>query len=121
MTAAYWVLAGPLALFYLYAGGLKTARSRERLRPMMAWVDSTPMPVVRAIGAAEVLGAVGLVLPPATGIAPAAALPAAVGFVLLQLAATGVHLRGGDRRIALNLTLLATAAAAVTLAAAVWR
>ncbi len=120
MTAAYWVLAGLLALFHLYAGGLKTARSREQLRPMMAWVDSTPMPVVRAIGAAEVLGAVGLVLPPLTGVAPGAALAAAVGFLLLQLAATGVHLRGGDRRIALNLTLLLAAAVTVPLAAAVW-
>lgn len=49
MNAAYWIPAGPLALFYLYAGALKAVRSRERLRPMMAWVDSTPMPAVRAI------------------------------------------------------------------------
>lgn len=64
----------------------------------------------------EVLGAAGLILPPATGIAPWLALVAAVGFVVLQLLATRVHLRRGDRQIALNLALIAVAAVTVWLA-----
>ena len=116
MNVAYWIVAGLLALFYLYAGGVKVIQSRERLQPMMAWVDSTPMPAVRAIGVVEVLGAIGLVLPPLTGVASWLALAAAVGFVVLQLAATGVHLRRGDRQIALNLTLVLVAAATTWLA-----
>ncbi|OLF07049.1 DoxX family protein [Actinophytocola xanthii] len=117
MNVAYWIVAGLLALFYGYAGGIKVLRTREQLQPMMAWVDSTPMPVVRTIGTLEVLGAIGLVLPPLTGIAPWLALAAAVGFVLLQLGATAVHLRRGDRQIALNIGLLLAAAGAVWLAA----
>ncbi|CAM5234744.1 DoxX family protein OS=Streptomyces tendae OX=1932 GN=GUR47_18225 PE=4 SV=1 [Streptomyces tendae] len=120
MNVAYWIVAGLLAAFYLYGGALKVVRSRAGLRPMMAWVDSTPMPAVRAIGLVEVLGAAGLVLPPLTGVAPWLALAAAVGFVVLQIAATGVHLRLGDRRVALNLALLATAAVTAALATA-WR
>ncbi|GLW01480.1 DoxX family protein [Streptomyces lavendulae] len=116
MSAVYGILAGPLALFYLYGGGVKIARSRERLRPMMAWVDSTPMPAVRAIGVIEVLGAFGLVLPLVAGSAPWPALAAAIGFVALQIGATGVHLRMGDRRIALNLTLMLVAAVTAWLA-----
>ena len=116
MNVAYWIVAGLLALFYLYGGGVKLLRSREQLRPMMAWVDSTPMPAVRAIGAVEVLGAAGLILPPLTGVAPWLALPAAIGFVVLQIAATRVHLRMGDRQIALNLGLVLTAAVTVWLA-----
>ncbi|MFF4753627.1 DoxX family protein [Streptomyces sp. NPDC002514] len=116
MNVAYWIVAGLLALFYLYGGGMKVVQSRERLRPMMAWVDSTPMPAVRAIGLIEVLGAIGLVLPPLTGIAPWLALAAAIGFVVLQIAATGVHLRLGDRRIALNLTLALSAVVTLWLA-----
>jgi len=116
VNVAYWIVAGLLALFYLYGGGVKLVRSREQLRPMMAWVDSTPMPAVRAIGAVEVLGAAGLVLPPLTGIAPWLALAAAIGFVVLQIAATRVHLRMGDRQIALNLGLVLTAAVTVWLA-----
>ena len=43
---------------------------------------------------------------------------AAVGFVLLQVGATGVHLRLGDCRIGLNLALVLAAAVTVWLAAA---
>ncbi|MBQ0852710.1 DoxX family protein [Streptomyces sp. BH-SS-21] len=118
LEPAYWIVAGLLALFYLYGGGVKVVRSREGLRPMMAWVDSTPMPAVRAIGVIEVLGAIGLILPPLTGIAPWLAPVAATGFVVLQIGATGVHLRLGDRRIALNIVLLLTAAVTVCWATA---
>lgn len=112
MNIAYWTVAGPLALFYSYAGTLKAVRSRDRLRPMMAWVDRLPLPALRALGAIEVPGAAGLVLPPLTGVAVVLATAAAVGFVLLQAGAIAVHLTGGDRRIALNAGL--TVAAAVT-------
>ncbi|MGW4073053.1 DoxX family protein [Streptomyces asiaticus] len=110
MKVAYWIVAGPLALFYLYGGGVKVIRSRDELRPMMAWVDTTPMPAVRVIGVIEVLGAIGLILPPLTGIAPWLALAAAIGFVILQIGATRVHLRRGDRQVALNITLFLAAA-----------
>ncbi|MFF1413898.1 DoxX family protein [Streptomyces sp. NPDC058289] len=118
MKNAYWIVAGLLALFYLYGGGVKVLRSREQLRPMMAWVDSTPMPAVRAIGVIEVLGAIGLVLPPLTGTAPWSALAAAIGFVVLQIGATVVHLRRGDRQIALNAGLFVAAAVTAWLATA---
>ncbi|WP_217170127.1 DoxX family protein [Streptomyces sp. AC512_CC834] len=116
MNVAYWIVAALLAAFYLYGGGLKVIRDRDRLRPMMAWVDSMPMPAVRAVGLVEVLGAAGLLLPPLTGVEPWLALAAAVGFVVLQIGATGVHLRLGDRQVALNITLLATAAVTAWLA-----
>ncbi|MBM9507920.1 DoxX family protein [Actinacidiphila acididurans] len=116
MNVAYWLLAGLLALFYLYGGALKVTRSRDRLRPMMAWVDTTPLPAVRAIGVIEVLGATGLILPPLTGVTPWLAPVAATGFVLLQLGAIRVHLALGDRQVALNLTLLLAAAVTVWLA-----
>ncbi|WP_037909035.1 DoxX family protein [Actinacidiphila yeochonensis] len=115
MTVAYWIVAALLALFYLYGGALKIVRSQEQLLPMMAWVDTTPMPAVRAIGAAEVLGAIGLVLPPLTGVAPGLALAAAVGLLVVQVGAIPVHLRRGDRQVAMNVALLAAAAAAIWL------
>ncbi|MBA6434815.1 DoxX family protein [Streptomyces sp. GMR22] len=113
MKVAYWIVAGLLALFYLYGGGVKVIRSRDELRPMMAWVETTPMAAVRAIGVIEVLGAIGLILPPLTGIAPWLALAAAIGFVILQIGATRVHLRRGDRQVALNITLLLAAAVTI--------
>ena len=120
MTVAYWIVAGLLALFYLYAGGLKVLRSPDQLRPMMGWIDTVPLRLVRAIGVLEVLGALGLILPPLTGIAPAVALAAAIGLVLLQVCAISLHLsRGEARLIGLNVVLLVLACVEIWLAT-VW-
>ena len=66
-------------------------QSRDQLRPKMGWVDTMPMPRVRLIGLLEVLGAIGLILPPITGIAPALAIGAAIGLVLIQIGAFRLH------------------------------
>ena len=97
MNIAYWIIAGLQALFYLYSGGVKLVQSKERLRPMMGWVDATPLGVIRTIGALEVLAAIGL--------------------TALQVGAIILHLsRGEARLIAMNVVLLATAATTVWLA-----
>lgn len=120
MTVAYWIVAALLTVVYLYAGALKLVRTREQLRPMMEWVENTPMWAVRAIGAVELLGAAGLILPPATGIAPALAIAAAAGFVVLQILATGVHIARGDKMIVLNVVMLVLGGAAGWLAVSRW-
>jgi uncharacterized membrane protein len=120
VVVAYWIVAAALAALYLYSGVLKLTRSREQLMPMMKWVEDTPMRLVRVIGALEVLGAAGLILPPLTGIAPWLAVAAAVGLVLLQIAATTLHLRRGEAgQIGFNLGLLVLAGLAAWLATGV--
>jgi hypothetical protein len=117
MKIAYWIVAGLLGVFYLYAGGKKVAQSKEQLAPMMGWVDTVPMWLVRLIGVIEILGVAGLVLPPLTGIAPALPMLAALGFVVLQVLATGLHLSRGEARVTgLNVALIALAGAAAWLA-----
>ena len=116
MTVAYWIVAGLLALVYLYSGGLKVVRSPDQLRPMMGWIDTLPLRLVRAIGVLEVLGALGLILPPLTGIASALALAAAIGFVLIQVGAISLHLsRGEVKLIGFNIVLLVLAGVAIWL------
>jgi hypothetical protein len=116
MLIAYWIIAGLLALFYLYSGGMKVIRSRAQLQPMMGWVENAPMAGVRVIGVLEVLAAIGLVLPPLTGIAPWLALVAAAGLVLVQIAAAILHLsRGEGKQVPMNVVLLVLAAVTVWL------
>jgi hypothetical protein len=116
MRVAYWIVAGLLALLYLYSGGSKVVRSKDQLRPMMGWVDSMPLGLVRTIGALEVLGALGLILAPLTGIAAGLALAAATGLVLIQVGALSLHLsRGEVKVIGLNIFLFALAAVAIWL------
>lgn len=116
MELAYWIVAGLLAVLYLYSGVLKVVRTQEQLRPMMGWVDQIPMPLVRTIGVLEVLGAAGLILPPLTGTAVGLAIAAAVGLVLIQVGAIAVHLsRKEVSVIGLNIGLLAAAGVTVWL------
>ena len=117
MKIAYWIVAGLLGVFYLYAGSKKVAQGKEQLAPMMRWVDTVPMWLVRLIGVVEILGVAGLVLPPLTGIAPVLALLAALGFVVLQVLATGLHLSRGEVKVTgLNVALIALAGVAAWLA-----
>ena len=117
MELAYWIIASLLAAFYFYAGGKKVAQSQEQLQPMMGWVDRVPMPLVRTIGALEILGAAGLVVPPLTGIAPGLAIAAAAGLALIQVGGIALHLsRGEARLIGLNIALLAAAGVTIWLA-----
>ncbi|MFB2599471.1 DoxX family protein [Herbiconiux sp. P17] len=115
MQIAYWVVAGVLTVFYLYSGGIKLLRSREKLRPMMKWVDDLPLGAVRAIGVVEVLGALGLILPPLLGVLPWLALAAAIGLVLVQVGAIIVHRRRREA-VWMNITLLVAAAVTCWLA-----
>jgi hypothetical protein len=62
----------------------------------------------------------GLILPPLTGIAPALALTAAIGLVLIQVGGISLHLsRGEAKMIGLNVALLILAGVEIWLAT-VW-
>jgi hypothetical protein len=116
VRVAYWIVAALLALLYLYSGGIKMVRSKDQLRPMMGWVDALPLKLIRAIGVLEVLGALGLVLPPLTRVVPGVALAAAVGLVLIQVGGISLHLsRGESKLIGLNVVLLTLAGVAIWL------
>jgi hypothetical protein len=119
VTVAYWVVAALLALVYLYSGGVKVLQSPDQLRPMMGWIDAMPLRLVRTIGVLEVLGALGLILRPLTGIAKTLALAAAVGLALIQVGGIALHLsRGEAKLIGLNVALLVLAGVAIWLSTA---
>ena len=107
MNIALWIIAGVLALLFLASGVQKLAQSREKLAATMRWADRFSAPAVKAIGVAEVLAAVGLIVPAALGIAPILVPLAATGLVLLMVGAIVTHLRLNERQpLAMNLTLL---------------
>ncbi|MFD3948347.1 DoxX family protein [Streptomyces sp. NPDC058579] len=66
MNTALWVIASVLALVFLAAGLIKISQSREKLSASgMAWTADFSPGTVKTVGAVEVLGALGLVLPAA--------------------------------------------------------
>jgi uncharacterized membrane protein YphA (DoxX/SURF4 family) len=108
MDVLLWILAGVLAIAFLGAGLMKATQPREALVTRMGWVEDFPQPVVRLIGVLEVLGAIGLVLPAAVGIAPVLVPIAATGLAVTMVGAAVVHLRRHEPpMVAVNLVLLA--------------
>ena len=105
---------------YLAAGGMKLAQPRQKLQASgMGFVEDFSAPSVKLVGAVEVLGALGLILPVITRIAPWLSVAAAIGLVLVQVGAIIVHVRRGEtNRLGMNIALLVLASVAVWLAAA---
>lgn len=122
MVIAYWIIAGLLALVYLMAGALKVFRSREQLIAAgQGWVEGANTGIVKLVGLLELAGALGLILPPLTGIAPSLAPMAALGLVLVQAVAIGVHMKLNDTKsLPVNIILLAMAVVAAWLGAALF-
>jgi hypothetical protein len=82
-----------LALGVGAAGVMKLAKSKAQLEtdPHMGWVRSFSQTEIKLLAAAELLGAVGVILPTATGIAPGVARLAAVCLATLMGGAVATH------------------------------
>jgi uncharacterized membrane protein YphA (DoxX/SURF4 family) len=112
MNVALWIAQVLLAVTFLGSGSAKLVMSKERmLATRQTGVRPFPLPAIRVIAASELLGALGIVLPWLTGIAPVLTPLAAVGMVGLMIGAAISHASLREYpQSALNLTLLAVAA-----------
>jgi VIT1/CCC1 family predicted Fe2+/Mn2+ transporter len=97
MNTAVWVVTSVLSIAYLAGGAMKAARPKDALAASgLTWVEDFSPAAVKAIGTAEVLGALGLVLPVLTGIATWLIPVAATCLALLMVGAAVTHLRRKD-------------------------
>lgn len=112
MNIALWIIASVLAAAFLMAGLMKATRPKATLAPTMAWVENFSAGTVKFIGVVEILGAIGLILPAALGIAPILTPLAATGLaIVMVLAIVTVHApRKEMQNIAVNAVLLLLAA-----------
>ncbi len=99
VSGALWLVQGLLAALFLYAGGMKLLLPIGVMTAQMA----IPLPGVflQFIGVAEVLGAVGLILPGLLGVRSGLTPLAAAGLVLIMCGATVLTLLGGGGALAL--------------------
>lgn len=111
MNALLWMLQVLLAVVFTYSGLWKISQPKERLIAVgQTGVAPFPMPVVRFTALAELLGAIGLVLPPLTGIATYLTPLAAVGFAVVMVGAMGSHAYLREpRNVALNVVIFIAA------------
>lgn len=110
MDIALWIVSGVLAAAYLTAGIMKTFTPKEKLQTSLPWAEDFSPATIKVIGISEALGAIGLILPWLTGIAPVLTPIAAAGLVIVQLLAIIVHIRRGETKvIVFNAVLLLAA------------
>ena len=90
MNYVVWIVQGLLALIFLFTGGTKL------ILPIEVLTEQTPLPglFVRFLGVAEVLGAIGLILPGLLRIWPVLTPLAASGLVIIVTGATVLTLVG---------------------------
>jgi putative oxidoreductase len=96
MKIALWVAQGALALAFLAAGVMKLAMPLAALHDSLSWTADVSGALVRLIGLAELLGALGLVLPSVMRMRPRLAPLAAAALALVMVLATIFHVARGE-------------------------
>lgn len=111
MNITLWIITGLLALAFLAAGAMKLTQPKAKLASAgQPWTEDFTAPSVKTIGALEVLGALGLILPALLGTATALVPVSAAALAALMIGAAIVHARRGEyRNITANAILAALA------------
>jgi uncharacterized membrane protein len=111
MNVLLWIVQAVLAAAFLMSGVMIATQPKEKLAPRLPWVEDFSAGTVRFIGVAELLGGLGLILPAATGIAPALTPIAATGLAVIMVLAAATHIRRKEPSgVAFNAALLVLAA-----------
>jgi hypothetical protein len=112
VNLALWIIAGILAAAFLFAGGNKIFTSYRKLTETRGagWTNDFSPLFIKLLGAVEVLGGLGLILPGAFNIATILTPLAASGIAVIMVGAGIVELRRHEPRHALlNLAYFALA------------
>lgn len=107
MNIALWIAQALLALVFVGSGLAKATMTRQRLVATgQTGVAPFPMPLIRTIAAFELLGAIGLIVPQVTGIAPMLTPLAAAGLAVLMIGAAVSHWSLGERKQVFGVNLV---------------
>ncbi|MCW3466187.1 DoxX family protein [Chitinophaga nivalis] len=92
MHTLLWILQGLLAAIFGYSGIMKSSQKRDKLVQVgQTGVANLSYPLIRFIGITEILGAIGIIVPQATGILPHLTAVSALGFAVIMLLAAPIH------------------------------
>ncbi|MHB1844399.1 MAG: DoxX family protein [Deltaproteobacteria bacterium] len=115
MNLVLWILSLLAAAAFVGAGVMKLATPKLKLDSDMAWAASWPASAVRLLALAEILGAIGLVVPWWVKVLPILTPIAAACLAVLMLGAIGTHakLKEPQRAVPSVLLLVITATIAI--------
>jgi uncharacterized membrane protein YphA (DoxX/SURF4 family) len=111
VETALWIVQVLLAAIFLVTGITKLTQPRLKMAAgPMRWAADVSDAQFRAVGVVEVLGAIGLIVPAALGVASLLTPLAAVGLVLTMVGAIRTHVRYAEvDRLAVPIVMLALA------------
>ena len=111
MNTLLWTLQIVLAVIFGGAGAVKLIPSQEQLaKTLGGWVNDVPAQLIKPLGLAEVLAAIGLIVPLLADIAPILTPLAASGLVITMIGAVATHARRGEYpNVAVNVLIAAVA------------
>jgi uncharacterized membrane protein YphA (DoxX/SURF4 family) len=104
LTIAHWIARVLLCLFFAMAGFVHGLLPVDQVAKSAPWAADVPVALLRFIGACELAGAVGLLVPRLMRLA-------ALGLMTIMVLAAIFHVsRGESRMIPVNLSVAAVAA-----------
>lgn len=92
MKIVLWILQGLLALMFMGAGFMKLTSPIADLATQLPWANQIPEAFIRFIGASELLGGIGIILPSLLRIKPLLTPLAALGLVAIMVFALVFHI-----------------------------
>ena len=108
---ALWIAQVLLGAMFIMTGLMKLGTPLDQLATSLPWVNDFSPVMVKLIGAAEIAGGLGLILPSLLRIKPILTPMAAVGIILIMVFASLLHMsRGENGVIGMNIALAAIAA-----------
>jgi uncharacterized membrane protein YphA (DoxX/SURF4 family) len=111
LNAALWTAQLLVFTGFVIIGWMKLFKPIPELAAMWAWTGQLPPAVVRGLGVVDIAGGVGIFVPAITRIKPGLTVLAALGCVLLQIAAMTFHMSRGEMAATpVNLIFLALSA-----------
>jgi len=103
MNTFIWILQFLMAVLFLYSGSCKSILSQHKLVAYgQTAVEDISLGLTRFIGAIEIVGAFGLILPLSLNILPKLTALSAIGFSIVMVLGARMHYRRHEPKAVVN-------------------
>jgi uncharacterized membrane protein len=110
MNVFLWIVQAILAAMFAMSGLVKAIQPKDKLADKYPWMQDVSPATVRFIGVMELLGAIGLIVPAAAGIAPVLTPIAGTGLAVMVVLAAAMHIRRKEHGVPVTAILFVLAA-----------
>lgn len=99
LNVSLWILQFLISALFISSACMKLAMPIDRLASMYPWTGQVSPVFVRTMGIIDLIGGIGILAPSRLRIRPVIAAYAAIGIVLLMVAACVFHIARGEAQV----------------------